>query len=687
MERVSLPELPPDPFSDALGERRLIPDSSQGRTVELLCLRPELAAVPSFEFSLRERVSRLASFNNACYARMRGVDRLKDRESTLVVASDHTSGTRLSTLLTDAEGRRLPIDIDMALCLIRQLVPAAAMLHEKAHDVAHGALGPERLIVTPQARLVVAEYVLGGALEQLRFSHERYWKELRIPLPRTAGLPHFDQRVDVLQIGIVALSLILGRLLRHDEYPARVGELIASTWAISPRGGYEPLPPGLRNWLARAVQLEPRHSFSSAIDARTEFDRLLGDTDLVASPSSLEAFLARYLGETTPVTPVLPFRPLDREVERPSAPSSAVTSPRPPPAPTPDGGSPAAPAREERASATLSDPPGDDDSTTHPRAKRWKPILAALAALLVVVVAGGFFAARKFFPPPPPSAKTGTLVITTNPGGVQAVVDGQLRGVTPLTMTLAPGQHVLELRGVGEPRTLPVTIAAGTQVAQYVELQKPAAATGQLQVRTTPPGAEVTVDGVSRGASPTTVADLEPGLHNVVLTGELGSIRQPVTIESGVTASLVVPLSAPEGAPVSGWVAVTTPVPVQIFERDQLLGTSATDRIMVAVGRHELDLRNTELGYRVTRSVLVSAGKTIPIRAELPKGTLSLNAQPWAEAWIDGERVGETPIGNLSLDIGAHDVVLRHPDLGEQHRTIVVTLKEPARLSVDLRKK
>jgi hypothetical protein len=32
-------------------------------------------------------------------------------------------------------------------------------------------------------------------------------------------------------------------------------------------------------------------------------------------------------------------------------------------------------------------------------------------------------------------------------------------------------------------------------------------------------------------------------------------------------------------------------------------------------------------------------------------------------------------------------VVFRHPELGEQHHTAVVTLKGPARLSVDLRKK
>ena len=45
------------------------------------------------------------------------------------------------------------------------------------------------------------------------------------------------------------------------------------------------------------------------------------------------------------------------------------------------------------------------------------------------------------------------------------------------------------------------------------------------------------------------------------------------------------------------------------------------------------------------------------------------------------------PGGNLQVPIGPHDVVFRHPDLGEQHHAVSVTLTAPARLSVDLRKK
>jgi hypothetical protein len=96
---------------------------------------------------------------------------------------------------------------------------------------------------------------------------------------------------------------------------------------------------------------------------------------------------------------------------------------------------------------------------------------------------------------------------------------------------------------------------------------------------------------------------------------------------------------------------------------------------------------NEAVGYRITRSLQVTAGKVTAVKLEMPQGTISVNAQPWAEVWVDGERVGETPIGNLSVPIGSHSVLFRHPELGEQHHTALVTMKGPTRLSVDMRKK
>ena len=120
--------------------------------------------------------------------------------TSLAVVSDHVQGVRLSEILSFAESHVLPIETNAALCLIRQLIHALALLHQKMPDVSHGAVGPERIVVTPQARLVLVEHVLGAALDQLHYTHEQYWKTLRIPLPRTGSGPQFDRRSDITAV-------------------------------------------------------------------------------------------------------------------------------------------------------------------------------------------------------------------------------------------------------------------------------------------------------------------------------------------------------------------------------------------------------------------------------------------------------------------------------------------------------
>ena len=322
--------------------------------------------------------------------------------------------------------------------------------------------------------------------------------------------------------------------------------------------------------------------------------------------------------------------------------------------------------------------------TTRPT-HRW-PRIAAAAAVLMALAVGGVLAGRHFFVATASVPATGTLMIATDPPGAQLTIDGVLQGVTPINLTLQAGPHALELRAGSESRSIPVTIVSGTQASQYIELSKVTTATGQLQVRSEPAGANVTVDGVARGKAPVTIGDLTPGMHIVSLENESGSIKQEVSVEAGATASLVVPLAAPTGASLSGWVSVTAPVTMQLFEGGRLLGSTESERIMVSAGRHEIEVTNQPLAYRAVHTVQVVAGRVAPIKIELPKQKIAVNAVPWAEVWIDGEKIGDTPLGDLSVVVGPHEVVFRHPQLGEQKHAITVTAAAPARISVDMRK-
>ncbi|MCA1650939.1 MAG: hypothetical protein LC753_11900, partial [Acidobacteria bacterium] len=284
-ESTERPEAPL--FADGLGERVVAADGATGELLQILRVRASLTAVPSFEFALRERAARLANFRHGYYARVRRIDRLQ--AGGLAIVSDHVEGTRLSDILRVTHEQKIPIDINAALCLIRQLVPAVALLHENAREVAHGLIAPERLVVTPHARLVIVEHVLAGAVEQLQFTRERLWQEFRVALPPSAGMARFDHRADVIGIGLVALALILGRPLRAEEFPHQIAALLNGARERVAHGEGQPVSDGLRVWLARALQLDTRRSFASASEALAGFEEAGADDSMyVAAPVALE---------------------------------------------------------------------------------------------------------------------------------------------------------------------------------------------------------------------------------------------------------------------------------------------------------------------------------------------------------------------------------------------------------------
>jgi len=231
-----------------------------------------------------------------------------------------------------------------------------------------------------------------------------------------------------------------------------------------------------------------------------------------------------------------------------------------------------------------------------------------------------------------------SLTIDSDPAGAEVHVAGIRKGVTPLSLSVEPGPQAIEVVLGERRRSLDTTAEAGATVVHHVTFVEAAG----------PPAVAVRTSGTDT------------------------TRRKP-------------PEKRPAG-PVAGWISVTSPVALQVIEKGQVIGTTAASRIMLAAGRHDLLLVNEDLGFSARRAVQVQPGRSASLRINVPTAPLSLNAVPWAEAWIDGRKVGETPIGNHAVPIGTHEIVFRHPELGERRATVVVSLARPARVSVDMRR-
>lgn len=130
-----------------------------------------------------------------------------------------------------------------------------------------------------------------------------------------------------------------------------------------------------------------------------------------------------------------------------------------------------------------------------------------------------------------------------------------------------------------------------------------------------------------------------------------------------------------------GRVRIVSAVALQVVERGRVIGTSGDRALLLSPGTHTLELSNEALGFRATERVRVQAGGQSDFPVVLPNGTVSVNAQPWAQVIIDGATVGDTPLANLPLVIGDHEVLFRHPQLGERRQRVVVKAGALTRVS------
>lgn len=300
-----------------------------------------------------------------------------------------------------------------------------------------------------------------------------------------------------------------------------------------------------------------------------------------------------------------------------------------------------------------------------------------IAAAVVVLAVVGFAAAKMGWSTS--TSGSGVLTVESTPVGIDVYVDGTLKGKTPLTVPVAAGEHEVKLSRGRATHTVPVTIEAGKERVERVAWSKVRqGGAGGLQVTSQPPGAKVYVNGTLQGETPLELPNLAAGRYTVTVQGSSGSVKRAVRVTAGEQTDLDVELY-------SGFLRVIAPVELQLVENGRQLGSSGGDQVLLSPGRHEIVAINEPLGYREAHSVEIDAGETKTLTVQ-PTGTISINAVPWAEVWMEGSKLGETPIANKAVPIGTREVVFRHPEYGEHRVVTTVKYNQLTTVSADLTK-
>jgi hypothetical protein len=610
-------------LSDGLGDRLLMFDNTAAASLELLRFRRSLANAPGFERTLRQAVERFTSFTHPSFAQARSLQRLEG--DGLALISTHIEGKRLSDLFrrTERHGGMHPA---FATWLIRQLSSALADFHAQGDDVAHGALTADRIVLTPDRRLVIVEHVLGAALDERRFSLDRLWLDIGIVAVRTLeDAPRLDHRGDIVQLGLVALSVLLGRRITPEEYPSNLDALLDEFAETSGKRSPTLVAP-LRRWLEAA--LDPAAGFETALEAG---DSLLalghsGEQVALGAPPIIDHLqvspVQAVARPQTQVTDVDHFQvsPV-QAVARPQtqvtdidhfqvSPVQAVARPQ-----------------TQVTDMAFSSSIGTTESlqtrsgfwADAPSARRFSIVRNAAIGLAVLALLEGVIIARLVARgTPAPLAAEVPLTIDSPRAGDRVIVDGRDVGVTPFKLNASSTHSIRVIARDASPGATTVSAASAAAVPNDARTASAIAAAAQRQR--------------------------------------------------------------------SGGLRLTTPIELQVLEGERVLGSSVDGPIVASAGVHQLDFINTAIGYRSRQTVTIKAGEIIPLKVQPPDGRVSINAQPWAQVWIDGNLVGETPLANLTVSAGEHEITFRHPQLGERRETTIVKSGVQTRVSATLTK-
>jgi len=203
---------------------------------------------------------------------------------------------------------------------------------------------------------------------------------------------------------------------------------------------------------------------------------------------------------------------------------------------------------------------------------------------------------------------------------------------------------------------------------------------GILRIETDPPGAAVFLNGRYVGVTPRRVSGQRKGEYDLELTKDgFVPIRMKIRLGAGemkrisqklVRFGHVQVVSSPRGAKIT------------LDGKDTGKLTPAT--LELPPGRYRIGVSLPGEPER-EKEVLVKSGSSVEVNFDLIQkgyGELIIDADPWAEVFLDGKKVGYTPLWLKRITSGRHKLRFANPNHPDIEREITLRRGEVGRVKV-----
>ena len=214
------------------------------------------------------------------------------------------------------------------------------------------------------------------------------------------------------------------------------------------------------------------------------------------------------------------------------------------------------------------------------------------------------------------TSNLGTLVVTSNPKNAEVLVDGKVKGRTPLKDSVEEGNHTIEIRRNGYisvQRNISVKSKETVQIRDVTLEIKP----GSISIFSKPSGATITINGKHYGDTPLKMSNLKPGTFAIRLEKNgFDPVTRNVELPPGENLELMLNMDSNTG----GVDIITQPAGLTLYLDGKMVGVSEKNPLDKSISKI-FQIRNLSMGqHRLTIAHKRARPEKKNYRFEVSKG-------------------------------------------------------------------
>jgi serine/threonine protein kinase len=475
VEKIGRYEISGELGKGAMGVVYKATDPTIGRTVALKTMRLDVHAEKRDDM-LRRFQNEARAAGALSHPNIVTIYDAAEADGIFFIAMEYIEGTTLASMLQDrhALSAQEIVDIGTQIC--------AGLQYAHFRKVIHRDIKPPNIMIAPNGVVKIMDFGIAKAGASLTNTGE------------VLGTPHYmspeqvrgrelDGRSDLFSTGVLLYEMITGEKPFPGQNVTSVIYRIVNEQPVAPRELDVSIHPGLSMIITKCLAKDPEDRYQDASDLATA----LKSYKIVSVPQQF----ATGTGQIAPPVPGAASKPIAPPI--PAATQLLPTQPLPS-RPVPVMHSAAARPALAPSAPTMGLPA---PRWTEPwQARKTATLFVVLAAVLVA----GAVAFRTFWPPAKRASAPQIQAPTPAPSAPQ---------------TTSQDNRITQAARDEKPNRI-----AGEQPATIGKVPAAAAGVGDLRITSNPPGAQVSVDGVSQAyyVTPFNTPPINSGKHTLTAT-------------------------------------------------------------------------------------------------------------------------------------------------------------------------